>query len=183
MGVRAFKAYSVAAGGTPQPLIGTTTSAATGPGGTDPNGDSAVVKIAVADSSMFLGGDWAIIGVAANSDEERVWVQSVPDSTHITVKGMAKTHVTSSYVRLSVMCQAVDVRTGLANSGGIYVGTEGLVKTGFVNVIVVLNQVSSPTEPNDWSAPTRVGSDGQDVGQLFCDGTTADTYLPSLTIL
>jgi hypothetical protein len=46
-----------------------------------------------------------------------------------------------------------------------------------------LYQVTSPTEPNDWSAPTRVGSDGQDVGQLWVDGTSADSYLPSLTIL
>lgn len=183
MALRAFKAYTIAAGGTPQPLIGTTTTAATGPGGTDPNGDLSVVKIPVADSSMFQGGDWAIIGSTANADEERVWVKSAPDSTHIIVQKMALTHVTASYVRLSVMCQTVDVRTGNANTGGIYVGTEGLVKAGFINVIVVLYQVTSPAEPNDWSAPTRVGSDGQDVGQLWVDGTSADSYLPSLTIL
>lgn len=180
---RTFKKFTIVSGGTPQPLIGTTTSAATGPGGTDPNGDAAVVKIAVSDSSMFLNGDWVIIGSAANSDQERVLVQKVNDSTHITVKGMALAHVTASYVRLSVFCQATYVQTTQGNAAAIYLGTQSLVKATQANVIAVLYQFASPTQPIDYTDPYRVSQDAGDVGEYWIDGTTSDGYLPSLTIV
>lgn len=183
MAKRAFKLYTIAAGGTPQPLIGTKTSAATGPSGQDPNGDPSVVKVPVSDSSMFQNGDWAIIGSTANSDEERVLVQSVPDSTHIVVKGMALTHVTASYVRLSIFCQSVYVQTKQGNAGAIYVGLQGIVKATYANVLATLYFFASPTQPIDYTDPVRVGEDGADIGQYFCDGTTGDGYVPSLTIL
>jgi len=181
---RTFKKFTVTTGGTPQPLVGTTTSAATGPGGTDPNGDSAVVTVPVADSSMFLNGDWVVIGSSANSDQERVFVQKVKDSTHINVKGMTLTHVNGSYVRLSVLCQAVYVQTTAGNTGVIYLGTQGIVKATYANVFAELIPVAATgVQPLDYTDPYRVSQDGGDVGEYFVDGVTGDGYLPSLTII
>ena len=184
MAKRTFKKFQITAGGTPQPLVGTTTSAATGPGGTDPNGDLAIVSIPVTDSSMFKNGDWVVIGSVANSDEECVIVQSVPDGTHIKVKGMTKTHVTASYVRLSVLCMSVYVQTTAGNAAVVYVGTQGLVKATYANVIAELIPVAATgVQPIEFSDPFRVSQDGGDVGEYWVDGTTGDGYLPSLTVI
>jgi hypothetical protein len=179
---RTFKKFVVVSGGTPQPLIGTTLTAATGLGGTDPNGDQSIQIVAVADSSMFQAGDWIVVGSKANSDEERVLITTdVDDSTHIEVK-LTKTHVNGSYVRLSMMCQSIYVQTTQGNTGAIYLGTQGLVKATQANVAAVLYPFASPTQPIDYSDPYRVAPDGGDCGEYWIDGTTNDGYLPSLTI-
>jgi hypothetical protein len=183
MAKRTFKKFTIAAGGTPQPLVGTTTTAATGPGGTDPNGDPSVVTVAVTDSSMFFQGCRVVIGSIANSDEERVWVQKVPTSTSIVVQGMAKTHVTSSYVRLSLACEAIYIQTTPGNAANIYLGTQGLVKSTYANVIAVLiNVAASGVQPLEYTDPYYM-ADAGDVSQYWVDGTTGDGYLPSLTVV
>jgi hypothetical protein len=183
MAKRTFKKFTIVAGGTPQPLVGTTTTAATGPSGIDPNGDKTVVTVPVADSSMFLNGDWAIVGSLANGDEERVLIQKVKDATHIIVRKMDKTHVTGSYVRLAILCQAVYTQTSQGNTGAIYIGTEALVKSTQAGVIALLYPFASPTQPVDYTDPYRVSQDGGDVGEYFVDGTTGDGWLPSLTVI
>jgi hypothetical protein len=183
MAKRVFKKYTIVAGGTPQPLIGTTISAATGPGGTDPNGDLSVVNVAVTDSSMFQGGDWAIIGSVANGDEERVWVKKVPDGTHVTVQKMALAHVNGSYIRLSIFCEAIYVQTTAGNAAIFYLGTQGLVKATYANVIAELIPVAaSAVQPIEYTDPYYIADSG-DVGQYFVDGTTGDGWLPSLTVM
>lgn len=183
MAKRTFKKFVVVSGGTPQPLIGTTLTAATGLGGTDPNGDQSIQIIAVADSSMFQAGDWIVVGSKANGDEERVLITTdVDDSTHIEVK-LTKTHVNGSYVRLSMMCQSIYTQTTKGNTGSIYIGTQGLVKATYTNVVSELIPVaSSGVQPIEFSDPYRVAPDGGDCGEYFVDGTTNDGYLPSLTI-
>lgn len=181
---RTFLKYTITTTNTAQPLIGTTTTAATGPGGTDPNGDPAVVEVPVTSSAMFLNGDWVIIGSAANSDEERVRVQSVPDSTHIVLKGMAKTHLTSSFVRLAVFCAQVYVQTTAGNTGNIYIGTQGLTVSTYANVIAELVPVAATAvQPVDFSDPYYVGQDPGDVGEYWITGTGGDGYLPTVTIV
>lgn len=179
---RAFKKYTIVAGGTPQPLIGTTLGAATGPSGTDQNGDPSNVNVLVADSSMFRGGDWAVIGTTAGGDEERVFVQKVPDATHITVKGMAKAHLNGAFVRLGIQAQSVYVQTIQGNAAAIYIGTQALVKATLANVLAVLYFFAAPTQPVDWTDPTRSTPDGTETSDFWVDGTTGDGYLPSLTI-
>jgi len=49
-------------------------------------------------------------------------------------------------------------------------------------VVAVLYPFASPTQPIDYTDPYRVSQDGGDVGEYWVDGTTADGYLPSLTI-
>jgi hypothetical protein len=180
---RTTQKFTITTTNTIQPLVGTTTSAATGPGGTDPNGDSAVVTVAVTSSAMFLNGDWAIIGSIANGDEERVFVQKVKDSTHINVKGMTKTHVNGSFVRLAVLCQAVYVQTTQGNTGAIYLGTQSMVESTQVGVFAILYPFASPTQPIDYTDPYRVSQDGGDVGEYWITGTSGDGFIPSLTII
>jgi hypothetical protein len=182
MAKRTFQQYSIAAGGTPQPLIGTTLSAAVAPGGTDPNGDPAPQTIAVASSAMFRNGDWAVIGTVAGGDAERVWIQSVPDSTHIKTR-ISKSHANGVYVRLAMACQSVYIQTKQGNAGAIYVGTEGMVKATPSGVITILYPFAAPTQPIDWSDPVEIGADGTTTADFWVDGTTGDGYMPSLTIL
>lgn len=180
---RTFKKFTITAGGTPQPLIGTTTTAATGPGGTDPNGDFSVVKVPITDSSMFLGADRVVIGSVANGDEERVWIQSVPDGTHVVLQGMTKTHVTGSYIRLSITCEAMYVQTTAGNAGTIYLGTQGIVKATYTKVIAELIAVAATgVQPIEYTDPYYM-EDAGNAGEWWVDGTTGDGFLPSLTVI
>lgn len=181
---RPTKSFTIASGGTPQPLVGTTLTAAAGPAGTDPNGDPSNQIVAVADSSMFRAGDWIVIGTSAAGDEERVLISTdIDDSTHIEIK-LAKNHLNGAFVRLSVLCQSVYVQTKAGNAGIIYIGTQGLVKATGVNVIAQLIAVAATgVQPIEFSDPIRVSPDASDIGEYWVDGTTGDGYLPTLTVI
>jgi hypothetical protein len=173
---RTFKEFTVVAGNTPQPLIGTKLGAATVI-------SSVETSVLVADSSMFRAKDKAAIGTLAVGDEEITLVTSVPDATHIKVQGLAKAHLINAYVRLVGSAEALYVQTKDGNTGAIFLGTQGMVKTGFVNCIVELKPVAALSQPVDWTDPMYVGANGVQIGDYWVDGTTNDSYRPSLTVL
>lgn len=176
-----FKQFTIAAAGTPQPLIGTTIAGAASIA-TDPmSAQGSQQSVQVTDSSMFKVGDWSVFDVGVN--EERVRIENVPDATHIKVSGLIRSHGVGIFVRLSNLCQSVYVQTKKVNAGSIFIGTQGMNKTGAVKVIVELIPVGAGIQPIDWSDPVRIGADGSDVGDFWIDGNTNDGYLPSLTVL
>lgn len=184
MSKRIFQKYTIAVSNTAQPLIGTTTTAATGPFAIDRNGDYGVMTVPVTTSTMFQNGDAVIIGSKANGDEERVFVQKVTDATHVVLRGMTKTHVSGSFLRLAEMCQSIYVQTVAGNAANIYLGGQSLNPTGDIDVIAVLIPVAATgVQPIDYGDPTRGIANGSDVGQYWITGTAGDGYIPSLTVI
>jgi hypothetical protein len=185
--VRAFKEFTIVAGGTPQPLIGTTTTAAFGPVGypTGQIGSGALATIPVADSSMFLNKDYLVIGKPSSTNpvEQRLLIMAIPSSTSIQVQvplgGIPATYGSGTYVRLSNVINSTYVQTIAGNAGSIYIGTrDNMVKASYTYVIALLAAVASgqPTEFRDG----RSGAwDPDDIGNYWIDGTTGDGYLPS----
>lgn len=184
--VRAFKKFTIVAGGTPQPLIGTTTTAAVGPIPKPKEGivgPSGLYSIPVADSSMFRQGDWSIIG-KPSSGEERLYVQSIPDSTHVQVKvpdfGLTGIYLSGAYFRLSNLINSTYIQTTQGNTGAVYVGTrDNMVKATQAFVIALLYEVIAPSQPIEYRDGRSGLQNADDIGQYWVDGTTADGYLPS----
>lgn len=183
MSQRAFKYFTIAAGGTPQPLVGTTLTAAVVAQVTVPSTSpsDALSTLPVADSSMFLNGDWVILDSTGAAGEERVQVFTVPDGTHIQVKGMKSNHANGAFVRLAQLMNSVYVQAKDGNVGALFIGTSSaLVKATGAFVIAKLVQVAAGVQPVEFSS-TRSGlANCDDLGQLWIDGTTADSYLPSI---
>jgi hypothetical protein len=184
--VRSFKQFTITAGGTPQPLIGTKITNAVGPVAA-PNpgvvGPSGLLSILVGDSSMFRQGDWARLG-KPSSGEERLFVQSIPDSTHVQVKvpdfGITGTYGAGAYLRLSNLINSTYIQTTQGNGGAIYVGTQdNLVKATQAFVISLLYPVTAPTQPTEYRDGRSGLQNADDIGQYWVDGTTGDGYLPS----
>lgn len=172
--IRAFKQFSIVAGGTPQPLVGTTLTTATLP-------TTASTSVAVADSSMFKQGDYAVFGSIANGDEERHIVRAIVDGTHIRVNQLDKAHVNGSYVRNSIAINSVYVQRDLTGAGLLYIGAQGIVKATFANVVATLFN-SATGQPIDFGDSRGDSTDAGDAGDFWIDGTTGDKYLPSFGV-
>lgn len=177
MAARAFKQFTIAAGGTPQPLVGTSLTAAVTPTSQD-------VQIAVADSSMFMVGDYAVLDTDASGAHarDRVLVTVINDSTHITVRTLTYAHANACPVAVGRTCANVYIQTTQANAGPIYVGTALLNKTGQINVISLLYQMPSG-QPIDWNQALPITANALELADYWVDGTTGDGYLPSIVSL
>jgi hypothetical protein len=180
MSQRSFKYFQIAAGGTPQPLVGTTLTAAV----TAPTNPDAVVSLSVADSSMFLKGDRVVIGSTGAADEEDAAVFSVPDGTHINVQDIENNHANGAYVRLGILINSLYIQEQDGNTGALFIGTSSaLVKATGVFVIAKLQAVGAGVQPNELDS-TRSGLANPDqLGQIWIDGTTGDKYLPSVGLI
>jgi hypothetical protein len=176
MAQRAWKYFAIAAAGTPQPLVGTTMSAAISP-------SAGPLSIAVADSSIALQGDWVILDTPGTS-EERCLVLSIPDGTHIQVSSVQFAHVSGAIVRSGIEVNSVFIQTLDGNAGFIYVGTSPvMVKATGAFLIAKLANVAGGQQPT-YLASTRSGLANVDnIGQLWVDGSTGDKYLPSVGVM
>lgn len=177
MAIRTFKNFSIVSGGNPQPLVGTTMTAAIVAG-------VAPQLIPVADSSMFAAGDWAYLDTPGAS-EERVLVLSVPDSTHINVPNVTKAHASGSLVRSGILCNSVYVQSLDGNSAALYVGNSpSLVKATGVFVMKKIQFIAANGVIPDgtFGASLGAGMNGEDLGAYWIDGTTSDKYLPSANV-
>jgi hypothetical protein len=177
MSQRAFKYFTIVAGGTPQPLVGTKLTAAVIP--TD--GPDTPTLLPVVDSSIFLNGDKVILDVPSSGIEERVRVFNVPDATHINVVQMRQSHASGIYVRLAEMVDSVYVQCLDGNTGAIFIGDRPtMVKATGVGVIKKLQLVAASAQPIDYSRPRSGVANTDDLGNYWVDGTTGDSYLPSI---
>lgn len=172
--IRTFKYISLTTNGVPQPVFGTTLSAAVSPG--------SQVSVPVTDSSMFLKGDQVNFDVGAS--EEMTTVFSVPDGTHIVVNALTKAHASGTYVRLSGSISAVYIQTKDGNTSPIFIGNKStMVKATGVGCIAKLFQVAVGNPPIDFSS-TIAGFPGPlSYGEFWFDGTTnGDSILPSVSV-
>jgi hypothetical protein len=179
--LRAFKYFSIAAAGTPQPLIGTTTTAAV-PATTD---DRNTFVIPVADGSMFRGGDWAIIG-QPSTGEDRLWVQSVSGNnvTVLAKNSLKNSYLSGAYLRLSAQINSTYVQTKDGNTGYLYIGTEDtMVKATFVFCVVKLAATAANGQPSEFHDGRSGLANADDCGQFWVDGTTGDEYAPTLGVM
>ena len=177
MAIRCFKYFTIVAGGTPQPLVGTTLTAALSP----PSQGSSVVA-AVADSSMFMNGDYVMLDVGAS--RERASVYNVVDSTHITLANFNLAHANSTYVQLSGATFSVYIQTTTTNAGAIYLGNAStMVKATGVNCLAQLLNVGAGIQPIDFSDNRSFGGSAIQIGDYWVDGTTGDKYLPSCGLI
>lgn len=178
MANRTFKKFTIAAGGTPQPLVGTTLSAAilANPG---------QQSIPVADSSIFLQGDTIILDVnsGAPNIEEMTRVDSVVDGTHIKVTGLQFNHAINAFVRSALKINSVYVQLTPGNLGLFFIGTQGLVKGTFAKVIATVLNTAAGVQPLDFSDARTFGPNTSQAGDFWVDGTTGDGYLPSFGII
>lgn len=189
MSLRAFKEFTIVAGGTPQPLVGTTITAAVGPVAypTGVPGPNALLSLTVADNSMFGPGDWGILG-KPSTGEQRLQIMSISSTTIVKVLvpypgGITGTYLSGAYFRLGNAINSVFIQTIVGNSGAIYVGTKDtMAKAGYVFCVAVLEPVSSG-QPTDFSDDRSAALDPDDIGQLWVDGTTSDGYLPSYGVI
>ena len=175
---RGFKAMVVANAGTPQPLIGTTISAAIPAGATQ-------VKVQVADSSMFLQGDWAVLIEANGTLRERVFIAVVPDSTHVTFKLVNNAHASGAFLQLAGACADVFVQSLDGSIGTFYIGTDiTMVKATFAKVIAKILPVNAGIQPDSFSTKTAGNMNADDISNFWIDAdNNTDTYLPSISVI
>jgi hypothetical protein len=183
--IRTFKYVALVASGTPQPIFGTTTSAACAPaappGSTQSANINTQVEITVADSSFFSPQDPVMADVGAN--QERTTIVSVPDSTHIIVAGLTLKHASGIYVYLAVPMSSLYVQTLDGNTGYIMVGTSPsmVIATG-VFCMSKLQPVTATTQPVELSSAIQGFSGPLNTSQLWFDGShTGDKILPSFS--
>jgi len=188
MANRTSKKFTIQAGGTPQPLVGTWITAGISPPTPDSAGNT-LTNIAVNDSSMFKDkhGDYAYIVSAALTLPERVLVQSVPDGTHITVRNLQNTRTggafgAGDFVSLSLAVNSCYVQCTPANAAILYIGSQGIVKATYVNVIAILQPSGAAIQPFEFSDTRYYGPNPSASSDFWIDGTTGDGYLPSFGI-
>lgn len=194
MSVFAFKNFTIQAGGTPQPVIGTWLTAAVtqaqATAGFNNNSRQALpITLTVSDSSMFLGWNWLNVIDPGTFATEKAMIVAVPDSTHVTVQGLRNAHPggaygTGSWVALAAFGQNVFIQAIDGNAAALFLGvTPQMVKATGVGVIFKLFQTASGTNPYTFSTSRQGLADTECLSQYWIDGTTGDGYLPSIGVV
>ena len=176
---RTWKSFSITAGGTPQPLVGTLTTAAL-------IANTAPQNIPVSDSSMFRTSDHLYLDVGAKA--ERIRVLSVPDATH--VNGVVTlVHATSAPVALFIPFCALYVQTLPGNTAALVffypdqqfsAARVAPNKTGLIKAFYQAEPVTAPTPPVELSSANNYGANPDNLAFYWIDGNTGDGYLPSI---
>ena len=193
MSVKAFKYFTIQAGGTPQPLVGTHLTAAVttsqAAAATQTGGNLNSVTLTVADSSMFVGAQYANIIDPSTYATESTLVLSAPTSTTVVVQGLQNAHPggaygTGSWVAVGDHAQNIYVQGLDGNTGALFIGTSPRMVTGTgAFVIVKLQTVTSGTQPVDFGTSRQGLADTEATSMYWIDGTTGDSYLPSLGLV
>jgi len=182
MSLRAFKYFTLGVTGTAQPLIGTTLTAAVNPPA--PSASQIAISdqlttLPVADSSMFIQGDWLMLDSTGAAVEERVLVMKVPDGTHVQVKGMQFAHVNGAFVRLASLANDIYIQPADGNTAAIMVGTSSLLTNAGAFAAKKLIFTTAGTQPQDMYIRRPNGQNPEDLGQYWIVGTNPDKYLAS----
>jgi len=183
---RTFKAFSINTGGTPQPLVGSYLTAGAIPAAADPQGET-LSTLTVADTSMFLQGDYALLQSATYTNKELVRVQKIVSGTSMVIRGSILTRVggafgTGDFISLAIPVNGVFVQSVPGDAGLLYIGTVGMTKAGLVKVIATLQNFAAGTQPVYYNDSRYYTSDPMNASDLWIDGTTSDTYLPSFPV-
>lgn len=191
---RAFKYYTIQGGGTPQPIIGTRLTAAVTANvaaqalSWDQNINNPIT-LTVADSSMFVRGDYVNVIDPSTYVTERGMVATVTDGTHIQATGILKAHPggaygTGAWVALGAFAQSLYVQAKDANTGSLFIGAgPQMVSSTGVLVIAKIVAVATGLQPYDFSTSRQGLANEETMSQYWIDGTTGDSYLPSLGVI
>lgn len=195
MAVQAFKYFTILAGGTPQPVIGShLTAAVTQQQVTDSSAQGGLVNnpitVTVADSSMFIGAQYAsIVDPTTYATDAKLRVLNVPSSTTVLLQGITLPHPggaygTGAWIALGSFAQELYVQGLDGNSGALYIGTSPqMVKATGVSVIAKVQFVAAGVQPYDFSTSRQGLADTEALSQYWIDGTTGDSYLPSIGLV
>jgi hypothetical protein len=180
---RTSKKFTIQASGTPQPVVGSYVTATTVAGTPDNQGET-LTSLPINDSSMFLQGDYVLAISAALTNPQVGRVQKVVNSTTINVRGLTLTRTggvfgTGDFVALFLPVNRTYIQSTPGNTGLLFVGTAGLVKGTFVNVIATMQNFAAGTQPIEYSDTRYYAADPMNASDLWIDGSTGDGYLPS----
>lgn len=191
MSQSAFKYFTIQTGGVPQPLIGTwltvaVTAAQIGAAFNSNTRTHSAMTLTVSDSSMFVGYNWLNVIDPTTFETERAMILAVPSSTTVQVQGLKSAHPggvygTGSWVALGAFAESVYVQGLDGNTGSLFIGTgpQMVTATG-VLVLKKLVKVATATQPNEVLFSQSGLADSETLSQFWIDGTTGDSYLPSL---
>lgn len=189
MATFAFKYFTIQAGGTPQPLIGTHLTAALTQQqvtAANPREHNNPITLTVSDSSMFAGFNWLNVIDPGTFATEKAMILSVPTATTVQVQGLKNAHPggaygTGSWVALAGFAQNIYVQGLDGNAGALYFGVSPqMVKATGVFVLAKTQAVTTGTQPYEFSTSRQGLSDTETLSQYWIDGTTGDSYLPSI---
>lgn len=186
MASRSYKQFTILNGGTAQPLVGTRLTANSGLNSVNPDG-SGFQTLTVADSSMLMAGEEIFICTPTFTNGERVRCMKIVDATHILVKGLKFIHVggaagTGEWVAFAGEVNSVYVQGAVGGAGLLYIGNQGLNKTGLVHVVKTIFNVTTG-QPSDFSDQLSEGPNASSAADWWIDGTTGDTYLPTFGVV
>lgn len=176
---------SVAATGTPQPLIGTTLTAAVVP-------SQYPVALAVADSTPFAVGDYIWIGTGSGA--ERQPVTAVGAST-VTVPGLGLPHASGAFVVLDAYTTAIYVESVAGNTAALDLfywdaafnalashGRKSLspaASGAYPLLVSQLQPVASGVQATYLSSANNYGANPDNISFWWIAGTANDLYVPS----
>jgi hypothetical protein len=178
MAIRGFGVQTVT--GTPQPLFGTTLTAAfnvtpdSHTGLTDPRSQPSSVLAAVTSSTNFRISDRVMLGAAGGPYD---WgkIVAIPDATHVRIQGLSTVHHASGeWLFLAIDCAHIEIT---ANASTLYIGEDNTVGAGSATLYKILLPGGIYTTPS--------GVEGNMFGtsHYWVLGTAADTFLPNLTTI
>lgn len=191
---RSFKYFTIQAGGTPQPLVGSYLTAAVTAAqvaAANVNGNIMVpIALAVADSSMFKQGDYLSVVDPGTYAMERVIVTSVPaGGNQVVVTGLQNTHPGGAYgvgawVALASLAQGIYLQGKDGNAGTLYLGTSPQMVTATGTYMMTqLKTAAAGSQPNQFATSLQGPANTEAVNEYWIDGTTGDSYLASIGVL
>lgn len=180
MAHRTFQYYSIAATGTPQPLVGTTLTAALAA-----NSNPDVPFLAtVASSAMFRQNDYFMVTNNSTGVQERIKVRSVPSGTTVQLQGVLNnSYPSGSSVSLGILVNSTYVQAKDGNAGTLYIGNAWNMTSAGASLIAQLKAVASGTQPNEFRDGRSAGINGDDSSDFWIVGNSGDSYLPSFGVL
>ena len=181
---RTFGYISIVTTGTAQPLIYTTLSAAVNGPSNRNAGGSGLTSIAVTSSAIFVQKDYVTLMSLTGTNKERLMIESIPDATHIVVRGMTLARLATDLAVLSSTCVITTVQALDGNAAvlGIGNGPNASLTTG-VGLVFKMVQTTAGTQPQYFSSALMGWANSESMDDLWIVGTAADKYLPSAVIL
>jgi hypothetical protein len=178
---RTFQYVQVVAAGTPQPVFGSTLTAAVTP---NRNLRDDLTTVTVAASLWWNPGDYILIDPLGTNPETLGPIEGIPDATHVVVPGLRFPHPSGAFVQLSARCYSVFVQTRVGNSGLIYIGSSGLMNTTTGRYcIAALSPVTGTSLPTFLSDMVYGLANVESPSAYWMDGSTGDAVLPSLSVM
>jgi hypothetical protein len=181
---RTFRYIAIVSTGVAQPLIYTPlTAAVTGPL-EKYSGGSQLVSIPVTSSAIFVAKDYVTLMSLTGTNKERLMIESIPDSTHILVRGMTIARLATDLAVLSStnVITTVQALDGNAAALGIANGPSGSLTTG-AGLVFKMVQTASGTQPQYFSSALLGLGNAEFMDDFWMVGTAGDKYLPSVVVL